>query len=156
MVSYSETVSAPHLLLLDDRETDLYPIQTAFALYPEVRLTLFQHAGEALAWLHQGLASDVMPDLLLLDIHLTDVDGFEWLMALRQDKRFDDLPVLIYSQTLMTRDLIRLEEFSLCSWWPKPTSLRGMYTQIQRLVSLWERESAFDCDRLQRLGQQPL
>ena len=112
--------------------------------------------GEALTWLHQRLASDVLPDLLLLDIHLTGVDGLEWLTALRQDKRFDELPVLIYSQTLMTRDLIRLEEFSLCSWWPKPMTLEGMYTQIQRLVSLWERESAFNCDQLQQLGQQPL
>jgi DNA-binding response OmpR family regulator len=36
-------------------------------------------------------------DLLILDLMLPDMDGFELLKALRQDDRFDNLPVLILS-----------------------------------------------------------
>jgi two-component system alkaline phosphatase synthesis response regulator PhoP len=35
--------------------------------------------------------------LLILDLMLPDMDGFELLKALRQDDRFDNLPVLILS-----------------------------------------------------------
>src|SRR5512138_578922 len=36
-------------------------------------------------------------DLLILDLMLPDMDGFELLKALRQEDRFDNLPVLILS-----------------------------------------------------------
>lgn len=50
-----------------------------------------------------------MPDLLLLDLVMPDVDGFEVVNQLRQDSRYDHLPIIIVT----ARDLSAPERASL-------------------------------------------
>lgn len=57
------------------------------------------------------VAKDIKPDLVLLDIMLPKVDGFEMLKNMRNDKETKDLPVLIL--TNLGRESIVKEGFNL-------------------------------------------
>lgn len=41
--------------------------------------------------------SDVLPDLLLTDINMPNMNGHELVKALRSDTKFDNIKILIYS-----------------------------------------------------------
>ena len=43
------------------------------------------------------LARSLMPDLILLDVHLPELDGLQMLSALREDKSTRELPVVVFS-----------------------------------------------------------
>jgi CheY-like chemotaxis protein len=45
-----------------------------------------------------GLARSFLPDLILLDIHMPQLDGLQVLTALREDEATDDVPVVICSE----------------------------------------------------------
>jgi two-component system response regulator AdeR len=43
------------------------------------------------------LARSLMPDLILLDVHLPRLDGLQMLSALREDQTTRELPVVVFS-----------------------------------------------------------
>ena len=55
------------------------------------------------------LAREISPDLIVLDLSMPDVSGFEVLEALKQDSATRDIPVVIYtSQVLKSHERERL------------------------------------------------
>ncbi|MEX1997897.1 MAG: response regulator [Candidatus Andersenbacteria bacterium] len=57
------------------------------------------------AW--QRLQKDPLPNLLLLDIVLPKMDGFEILEALRRDKRTQELPIILLTNLGQKPDVER-------------------------------------------------
>lgn len=53
------------------------------------------------------------PDLLLLDIVLPDVDGWEVLEHLRKDANFSDLKIFVLSNLMEKRDVERVKELGV-------------------------------------------
>jgi DNA-binding response OmpR family regulator len=64
------------------------------------------HAGTGPAALEM-LAADPLPDLVLLDVMLPRIDGFELLRRLRADERTRRLPVVIVSSFDRDKDVAR-------------------------------------------------
>ncbi len=56
------------------------------------RIDLVQSGGEAISSLQQSL-----PDLVIVDTHLLDGDGIEWIARVRGEYAADQLPVIIFS-----------------------------------------------------------
>jgi len=52
------------------------------------------------------LKADLLPDLMILDLMLPDVDGLAFLAQVRARTKFDNLPVLVLSATV-DPDLIK-------------------------------------------------
>ena len=87
----SSALAKPRILVVDDDE----------ALLKTVSWILKEHGYDVIAvpgsrLLLEELETSV-PDLLLLDIMMPDLDGFEVLERIRGDDRYRDLPVLMIS-----------------------------------------------------------
>ncbi|HEC22288.1 MAG TPA: response regulator [Chloroflexi bacterium] len=99
-MSKATAAGSARILVVDDDEK----------LLELLRMTL-QRAGVELVAVADGvrgmeaLQSERF-DLLILDLMLPDIDGLEMLRQVRQDPRFDKMPVLILS-ALAVRDIIR-------------------------------------------------
>ena len=52
-----------------------------------------------------GKIAEHMPDLILLDLLLPGIDGFEILKRLKQNDRFKDIPVIVLSNLGETKDI---------------------------------------------------
>lgn len=138
------------IFALDDNGADLYLLAQAFARHSEVQLQSFQDKDEALTWL-LAQPAQYLPDLISLELHLPGQDGLTWLARLRQFPILQDLPVLLYSQTLIDRELQEIDPAQVCGMWQKNESFANAQAQADTLVSLWRREQGFDCDRLRQL-----
>jgi CheY-like chemotaxis protein len=80
------------------------------------------------------LAAQHAPDLILLDLHLPDIDGEEVLRRLRSDERMRDIPVIILSAdaTVMQRD--RLKAAGAEDYLTKPLELAGFVEAVERAL----------------------
>ena len=93
--------NAPRILFVEDE----YVIRDVFGQVLELEgyaVSLAEHGQAALALLENGL----VPDLILLDLMMPVMDGFEFLKLLRQRPQFLETPVIVVSAfTTMSRSL---------------------------------------------------
>jgi two-component system cell cycle response regulator DivK len=88
-------------------------------------------------------ASDTMPhvDLILLDIHLPEEDGYEVLARLRDDGRFTDTLVVAVTADVSRSNLERAREAGFDGLLGKPISVDRFPEQLQRILdgkTVWE------------------
>ena len=82
----------PRVLMVEDHPdiADLYQLKLQLEGY---RVAV---ASDGVAGL--SMARSLIPDLILLDIHVPQLDGLQVLAALREDKATDELPVIVCSE----------------------------------------------------------
>ncbi len=85
---------AQKMLLIDDDPSMLSLLKTIlkFEGYEVVVPEGQKDLGELIQWIRQE-----QPALVLLDVHLLDLDGFELLHRLRRDELVKHVPVLVSS-----------------------------------------------------------
>ena len=70
--------------LIDDDEICLLTSQFIFTESRYIDgCTFFQDPREALAVIKQDLESDTLPEIIILDLHIPEMDGWEFLEALK-------------------------------------------------------------------------
>jgi two-component system, response regulator len=105
-------------------------------------LTIVRDGVEALDYLfNRGrfdrLERDIMPALMILDLHLPKLDGLEVLQRLRSESRTRLLPVVIMSASKDPQDIINSYSFGCNSYIRKPVDFRQLQTIIDRLSLYW-------------------
>lgn len=90
------------VLVLDDRATDR-----------ELLVTLLAHAGHRALETHAGdealaILRDQRPDLVIADMLMPRMDGYEFVRELRGDPRIAHTPVIFYSATYDDGELYAL------------------------------------------------
>ena len=86
----SPPAPAMHLLFVDDDRINLMLAEAACAALPGVRVSTAASGAEAL-----GLARNDPPQLLVIDLHLPDTDGYALLHALRLDAALSGVPAYL-------------------------------------------------------------
>lgn len=87
---------------------------------------------------HTGLklAIEQLPGLILLDIALPDLDGFEVLKRLRSDPRTRHIPVVAVSANAMTDDIEKAKVAGFDSYLTKPVDIFSLRRTIRQYLQL--------------------
>lgn len=85
---------------------------------------------EALRLLHQGAF-----DVVIVDIHLPDIDGLELLRFIRQSPNHRDVGLVIISTLSSTRDRERAFRLGAHAFVAKPFSAEAITSAIQRSLT---------------------
>jgi len=80
------------------------------------------------------LAQEYRPDLILLDVHLTDLHGFEVLERLQGDSRTVDIPVVVLSADATTWQRRRFRNAGVYDYLSKPLNLQQLLDVIDQHV----------------------
>lgn len=141
------TADAPRgqleILLVDDSEDDLVLLAEAFRDLPEARLLPPARDGQsALSRLRggEGLGGEPLarrPDLLLLDVNLPGLNGFEVVAAIRAVPGLQTLPVVLLSTSSLDTDVQRAYRSGANSYITKPASFDRLREIAQALVVYW-------------------
>lgn len=67
-------------------------------------------------------ARDFSPDLVLMDIRMPEMDGFEALHAFGQDRRLSGIPIVALTASVMTSEAARIREAGFDGYLHKPVS----------------------------------
>lgn len=82
-------------------------------------------------------SSQPLPVLVLLDIKMPKMDGFETLNWIRSNPETRELPVVMLTSSNLEPDIERSKSLGADSFLTKPPSLEDLTAMVQRLQKRW-------------------
>ncbi|MBO0937038.1 response regulator [Fibrella sp. HMF5335] len=126
----------PHTIYIaDDDEDDQFLLQTAFASTGLGCQLKFFGNGEQL--LRQLTIAVEPPTLVLLDLNMPILDGFQTLAQLRSQTAYETLPVVILTTSNQHSDVQRAYEMGANSFITKPHQYADLLRTVQQLEQFW-------------------
>jgi CheY-like chemotaxis protein len=93
--------------------------------------------------LHARTLGASIPLLILLDLDLPDLTGFEVLEWIRTKKALHGVPVVVYTGSIKASHASRAKQLGANSYWVKPSSFKNLVTLMEllkvKIVSLEDR-----------------
>ena len=86
---------------------------------------------------HSGRDMRIMPQVILLDLKLPKVDGFDVLRRIRTDERTKLLPVVILTSSNEERDRVSGYDLGANSYVRKPVEFPSFVEAVQQLGLYW-------------------
>jgi CheY-like chemotaxis protein len=80
------------------------------------------------------LAGGELPDIVLLDVQMPDVDGWETLSRLRGDPRTADLPVVLCTVKGLPEDTLRGWSLGCDGYLGKPFDISGLVDELRGVL----------------------
>ncbi len=90
------------------------------------------------------MVRDVLPTLILLDVGLPDVDGYELFGKFRQSVRTRHIPVIFLTRRSRKSDRLAGLQLGADDFITKPFDLEELYLRVQNAVRRAERENLSD------------
>ena len=128
--SVTEVVAGHRTILyIEDNPANIELIQQFLAMRPGYTLEVATDGITGLA-----RARSLRPDLLLLDINLPGIDGFEVMRQLKADPDTTAIPVVALSANAMPDELRRAEGSGFVGYLTKPIDLRRLLATIDTVL----------------------
>jgi CheY-like chemotaxis protein/curved DNA-binding protein CbpA len=125
-----QQTARPVVLIVEDNED----VRRVVKLYLESHEYRVVEAGDGLAGLAAFEAEH--PDLILFDVLLPRLDGIEALKRLRSNPLGRDVPVIVMSAVLQTKDLIaETAQLKVAGLLQKPFQVRRLLEEVRRVLS---------------------
>jgi two-component system response regulator len=135
-----------HILLVEDNPSDIDLTRRAFSRAGiSNELVVAEDGQEALDLLFGGLSpgsagllpADPLPALVLLDLKLPVLDGFEVLRRIRADARTRRLPVVILTSSKEEQDVAAGYDLGVNSYIRKPVDFGQFAEAVKQLGLYW-------------------
>lgn len=130
----------PNLWIIDDDPMSSFYIKRLAELGELANIiTIYNTAQGAINYLlHHKKTAEHLPDIILLDIYMPEVDGWEFLTQLRviEDQLIKKAGIYIISSSNHPRDLTRAESFpDVKAYFQKPVTLEVLKEMVSGYTS---------------------
>jgi len=131
------------ILLVEDNPNDVFLTERALKKTRiESELVVARDGVEALDYLFCRQNFDCRnascnPQLVLLDLKLPKIDGFEVLKQIRQDARTRLLPVVVLTSSTEEKDILNSYAFGANSYVCKPVDYNQFVDLLRNLGQFW-------------------
>jgi len=119
----------PSILVVDDQEDILQT--TALVL----KQGGYEVATAANGYEAVETARVLRPDLVLLDIEMPRMDGWEALRLLRLDEATRDIPVAMFTILFDLREKVRALKYGAQDYVTKPFSMDDLLGRVERIIN---------------------
>jgi CheY-like chemotaxis protein len=128
-------MSQPTIFVADDDEDDQFLLRTAFASSEaSCNLVFFANGEQLIRQLHQ---TEQRPRIVLLDLNMPVLDGFQTLQQIRQEDQYKALPVIILTTSSQRDDISRAYELGANSFIIKPSQYTDLVQTVEHLQAFW-------------------
>jgi signal transduction histidine kinase/CheY-like chemotaxis protein len=114
-------------LVVDDNPTNRHVLMETLRTW-KLRPSTAASGAEAIRMLHQAIDHDDPFSLILTDVHMPDMDGFELAAKLRAERQFEHATVMMLTSGEHQGDAVRCREVGAAAYLTKPvgrTDLRA-------------------------------
>ncbi len=116
------------LLYIEDNPSNLSLVEYVLAPHPQVRLLTATRGAEGVE-----IARREQPDMVLLDLHLPDMTGWDVLTTLQTDERTRAIPVAGISADATRSTIARLLDSGACAYLSKPLNVEHFLNTLSVL-----------------------
>ncbi|MBN1872510.1 MAG: response regulator [Candidatus Omnitrophica bacterium] len=132
-----------NILLVEDNEADVKITLRAFAK-SKIKSNMFvvNNGQDALDFIHHsGAYQDEgkypRPDLVLLDIKMPKMDGFQFLEILKKDLEYSSIPVVMLTSSKTEEDIAKSFKYGAASFIQKPVSFEEFVKVVEKFNYYW-------------------
>jgi CheY-like chemotaxis protein len=132
-----------HILIADDDPNDVHIVKAAFARAGyDFPFHVVPNGEQAIAYLKgEGKYADrkkfPVPSLLLLDIKMPSIDGFDVLRWVRNRPEWRVLPVIVLTNSYYGPDVNRAYDLGANSFLTKPSEFHEYVGAVKQVVHFW-------------------
>ncbi len=123
------------ILIVDDDERNLIALQMVLENYGPTLLTA-QDGMEALEILRQNPATD----LVLIDVMMPEMDGYETIKRIRLENRYKKLPIIVLTAKAMKSELEKCLSVGASDYLSKPVDVQHLLSMME----IWLAKQASD------------
>ena len=77
-----------------------------------------------------AIARKEKPDIIIMDVQLPDMRGYEAARILRKDKATFDIPIMFVTASVMTEDIAEMKDITKSGFIGKPINTRTFAKEI--------------------------
>jgi len=102
-------------------------------------LSVVEDGAEALAFLRreEPYQDAPRPDLVLLDLNLPGVDGFEVLTLVKQDEQLKKIPIIVMTTSDAEHDILKSYNLHANAYVTKPLDVEEFIEVVRALEDFW-------------------
>jgi CheY-like chemotaxis protein len=108
------------LLYIEDNPVNVLVVEELVATRPLLSLICETDGARGLA-----RARSMLPELILLDMQLPDLDGHQVIARLRADPVTASIPCIALSANAMQEDICRAKDAGFLDYWTKPIDFKA-------------------------------
>ncbi len=132
--------SAPRLLLVEDDPNDVFMATLAFEVIGLDQQLVVAHDGQdALDYLQGPSAHGPagLPRLILLDLNMPRMNGFELLKAVKQHEVLAHIPMVVFTTSVDEKDRAACSRLGASEYLVKPQTFEDLLDIIGTLTARW-------------------
>jgi two-component system, response regulator len=130
------------ILLVEDDPVDQEMIGLAFKRASVANLVITMANGqEALDYLMAPRSEAVLPAVIILDLNMPQMDGFEFLRRIKAEPRFAAIPVVVLTTSQFDRDLTQSYALGASSCLTKPGDFEQLVKMAAEVHQYWCRRN---------------
>jgi len=124
------------VFIADDDEDDRLLLKIAFdKCCPETKVKFAIDGLDLIESLDQ---SGLHPCLIILDLNMPRLDGFESLKILRASERYRDIPVVVFSTSREPKDIAKSKILGANDYISKPLTMSSLDGIVKQLKEDWD------------------
>ena len=133
----SEGAAVRRLLYVEDNEDNLYMLQLWFDVLGQYEILSARDGAAGIA-----IAAAERPDLILMDLNLPEIDGWEAARQLKADPATRDIPIIALSAHAMAGDCEKALATGCDDFDTKPIEFDRLLAKIEQALGAKASESA--------------
>ncbi|ACB53531.1 two-component response regulator [Crocosphaera subtropica ATCC 51142] len=139
------------ILLVDDEPSVRESVQAYLEYSGDLTVKVASNATDA--W---RILEKITPDVIISDIMMPEVDGYQFLEKLRDDPRFQGIPVIFLTARGMTSDRIKGYNSGCDAYLPKPFDPEELEAIVKNLLERRKtnEKTATDSAKLEEIAQE--
>lgn len=118
------------ILVIDDQPIMLKLLEQI--LKDRYEVVALENGKEALEWMYSGN----IPDLVVADLNMPEIDGFEYIQRIRESGFFYDVPLIVLSGEESSTERIKCLKLGANDYLIKPFNPEELRLRIDNLIRL--------------------
>jgi len=123
------------ILLIEDDAIEILKFNRSLIKLMEVHELIEAHNGENALDI---LAENSQIDLILLDLNMPKMNGFEFLKQLRTDPNLKYIPTVVLTTSINRSDLKQAYSIGIAGYLVKPLKYEDYVLKIASLLNYWK------------------
>jgi HAMP domain-containing protein/CheY-like chemotaxis protein/signal transduction histidine kinase len=133
VVQKDPTLAGKTVLVVDDDMRNIYALSSILE-QNEMKVVFAQNGKKALG----ELASNPAIDIVLMDIMMPEMDGYQAMREIRKSERFESLPIIALTAKAMKGDRERCIDAGASDYIPKPVDIERLLSLLRVWLYCWK------------------